>query len=1117
MTTIFKNSHWMMAVLWSYTGLFGWGLVVPILTWFAIEVYRASQDKRQAKAPPRSRTSRILVSGFCVSLVAAGNASLGMASERISRHLDQSRQYGLDIYRNHDLTRITGQAIRVLVLQQAGQAESEEQGYLLKTFADEFPAHWTQLVDDKDPRIQLLSEPELAEFIATPRAESLNTDVWRSIISSEQKHILSQQPSSNTISKVSDSLASSFGISLREALKEDYFRGGKAWPSMQLDVYSRMLSMASAARDGSDRIESALGDLFAALDQVASEVSVLNEAVIEARASQDAHAAEIHQRLEAVNLQLGNLSNLVTFQQLDNIYDTIIALKAGNLSAGGQQRRELAQIARLRINNALSQIPPEKLPADLEDWIEESLQGSTAIQRFAVFARLGMGGQTEGLVKEIEVVVDGLAEPEKYEYFLARADSYWLGGNYWHAAGWYAQAMAISINDPHAVYRAATSAMNAPGRETYASDLILAQSWIQRCLRRISPEKRPIPGAEAKLLSILSSVLVHRGMVSESITPARRARDIVIKGNEESGEIDSVIMAEVAETFRSSGQLDEAQHAIQWAAKKLDLHLDPVSEATLYVRQVRSWIRLDLGDLEGALADINWCVDHVDNSSVVQEWRLALYLSIRSRIKLRINDAAGAYTDINESINWFEMQPVKDSRSLAIRYAQRASILAAQGDYEQAIHDITASISWFEAQEPRDGRALALRYGQRTTIRAALGDLAGAESDIASSLAWYESQYPRDWRGVANRRSTRAAIRLSRGNLTGAEEDLTSSIDWYQSEEVRNENQLMILLRERAEVRVQLGDERGAEEDLSQCIAWYEEQGSSFQRDLAVSRWTRSTLRNKLGDFSGAINDIDSTISWFDQQSPRDERAIAIFYKKRSEIFLSLGDLVSAEKNIAYSISWFENNISSDMRSLSVMYATRASIRLELDIAEEAKDDIDKAIKWFESSSPPNNHAVAIYLQTRAKIERALGNDEAARVDLDRSIEWFEGQTPRNERSLANRYAIRAAILRDRGDLAGAMADIERTIRWYTEKSPTSGRGLAIQMAVRATIKQALGDLAGAEHDVTECLLWFESQTPSDSRALSTYYGARAQIRRHLGDEQGFHSDLQRSQEHKEK
>jgi len=1009
---VVKGLWWIGNLISSYVGNIGWG-IGALLVCLAVQetLSRLKQPDDAAVAPTvsgarRARKRPILCAAAAAVLI-SGNLSLNIAASRVEEHWKSRRQEGVDIYKNHDLAKLVGRCVRLAVLRHAQSVNNTIEREALEAIAAIAPEQWGFLTEAKDYRVVSLADANLTEFIREPR--TMAQAEWQSMLRDWRKITHSEAVTDETLAGAADTVAADFGITLREALKADFESGGKAWAAMQLNVAQALLNRTPVGLgEGDPAIKSTLDEVRSLLADDAVGLPALRTTILNVRQAQEAHAREVAANFDQV---VGMLTNLragveaILSNQAD--FGLILQISIDPLISPEQKQTQiLAQLEPI-INNRPAIAPRVQVPATVQQAVARTFAGAPKIVRFAALARVGLDIEADSLAAEIERTTAGLSESDKYDFFVARGDRYWLADDFWKAATWYGQAMASRVDAPGVVYRATMSILSAPGTASHLQDVQLAQSWVERCLANLEGKVNPNDIVRAKLLATLGFMLARQGKVGEAVACARRSLSLFAALRDLPAAAIWYDLSAAATTLSDAGQWPEASVATDRAMKAASA---------------------SGGDDSGAVALVACACAH-----------------IRARRDLEVGEA-----DIKKCIDWLEAQYPPNDGGLAIAYVSRASIRETRGNLSGAEADLKKSLEWLWAQAPRDDWGLADRYVSRARIRFLRGDLAGADADIKNAIDWYEAQSPRDDRRLAISYLTRAMIRPERGDLAGAEDDIKKGIEWLEAQSPRDERSLAVAYGEQAEIRLMRGDLAGAEADINKTIDWFGAQESREDWNLADGYVKRAWVRRVRGDLAGAEADIRNGINWYEGQAPRDERRLAIAYSSRATIREERGDLAGAEADIQKTIEWEESQSPRDERSLSGSFYTRASIRLVRGDLDGAEVDITKCIKWEEAQSPRDERRLSSYYFRRANILRFRGPLASAEADIKKSIDWEVAQSPRDEQKLAVDYALRAGILRNaaiilrnRGDAAGAAAhlrdartDIEAALKWFCANRP---------------------------------------------------------------------------------
>ncbi len=986
----FKAVCWAAATALSYVGAIGWWVGLPLASLALLETMSRlrkrddtagspSDSAHPAKKPGRVRPL------FCAATAAvliSGNLSLNIAASRIEEHWKSRQQQGVQIYRNHDLARLVGQCVRLAILrhaEQMGNANSPERT-ALEAIAKVAPAKWNEMTStdggkQADPRVLALADAELTEFIREPNARTLHQAEWQSLLTDWRTATGAGAVSDATLAAAAETIAADFGITLREALKADFEKGGKAWAAMQLDIAQQLLNRTPmSAATGNEQINAALAEVQAMLADNAKGLPALHRAVLDVKQSQEAHAKVVAANFDQVVVSLTRIE--VTLGRVEKGVDSANEQLGTALQELGVQKRLMGALLRELANGIqivdfdpstkatdadkfqaillLTQptviskdAPPPRieLTPEVREFVERMARNASVIDQHRAAVALGDLARADELAERYERERAAHREAEDYAYYVTRGDRFVAAQDFEQAKVNFTKAMAIRVDDPAVVYFAARSTALAPGKANYTQDLQLAQSWVERALAALAKQPDASVFDSARLHATLATTLSDQGKSGASIAPAREALQLLARGKDAPAGQTWAVLVDSAKALQYAGMLREAAAAADRAVAAAEAAAGSKSGAAAITYASRARIRQHSGNLAGAEADIKKSIDLYEAQSPRDERGLAILHADRARIYRDRGDLAKAEADIHKAIDWEESQNQPDHRELAIRYASRASIRQDRGDLDGAEADIQKAIDWGEAQSPRDERGLAIWYNSRATIRQVRGDLAGAADDIQKAIDWFEAQSPRDEHSLAMWYNSRASIRQNRGDLAGAEVDIKKSIDLGEAQSPRDERGLAIRYASRASIRQFRGDLAGAEADIQKAIDWFEAQSPRDERSLAILYASGASIRQDRGMLKEAEDDIAKAIAWGEAQSPRDERSLAVYYASRARI---LEDQALAAQ------------AAGDAKAAAALFA-------------KAKADIAAALAWWEKNLPYDERALGIFGEDQARIDKAAG------------------------------------------------------------------------------------------------------------------------------------------------
>src|SRR5262249_12785811 len=155
-----------------------------------------------------------------------------LAANVCQRTLDRLSPRAEEFFRNHHLTELTGQCIRLIIRSFAAGGRDPEDLRHLNALASKAPAAWRELAPSGDPRTRSrfkgILEPSLHEFIADARKPALRADAWHEfLIAIDHRNIDTRFRDRRLSGQLAKALQQRFGEALREALKRDFVSGGE--------------------------------------------------------------------------------------------------------------------------------------------------------------------------------------------------------------------------------------------------------------------------------------------------------------------------------------------------------------------------------------------------------------------------------------------------------------------------------------------------------------------------------------------------------------------------------------------------------------------------------------------------------------------------------------------------------------------------------------------------------------------------------------------------------------------------------------------------------------------------------------------------------------------------
>jgi hypothetical protein len=310
---------WFAGAVSPFIGAIGWWVGVPLLLYGAYETVvrvRASAGRRSAGAVEEtsadSRGRRSILCVGAATAIVAGNLAINIAASRIEAHWNSTRPMLAEIYTNHDLARLVGECVGArirLFARGATSAVSQGQSEViadkmrddLDAMADIAPDRWFRLAtepqDDGAQTLLPITDDTLLVFMGRTADSALKIGEWTRLLFQWRDEAEASSVDDHTIGQLASFIASDISSTFREALKEDYVRGGKAWPAIQLDIALRLLTASTvASRLSDEEFRRALGPSATRLEGVAADSQRINELIAQARQSVDSADQELADR-----------------------------------------------------------------------------------------------------------------------------------------------------------------------------------------------------------------------------------------------------------------------------------------------------------------------------------------------------------------------------------------------------------------------------------------------------------------------------------------------------------------------------------------------------------------------------------------------------------------------------------------------------------------------------------------------------------------------------------------------------------------------------------------------------------------------------------------------------
>jgi hypothetical protein len=216
-------------------------------------------------------TDKVLEFGSIILMTAL---MVNLGSNRLQAWIDKAPPSAADLYRNHDLSRITGMAIASIIARVADGQVSPADSRILYAIADQAldniggddkPRHQWQgwmvrACNGKTEMWKGIDQDALVEFVRDPTRQALTPLAWQSFLVTSASDAHPGRPLGESARDLAaQRLGSDFGSMVREILKHDYATGGeasKAFAAMHLDVSGELLR-------GSEELQRGMNQLLA--------------------------------------------------------------------------------------------------------------------------------------------------------------------------------------------------------------------------------------------------------------------------------------------------------------------------------------------------------------------------------------------------------------------------------------------------------------------------------------------------------------------------------------------------------------------------------------------------------------------------------------------------------------------------------------------------------------------------------------------------------------------------------------------------------------------------------------------------------------------------------------
>jgi tetratricopeptide (TPR) repeat protein len=448
---VVRGVVWSAASALSYVGAIGWWVGVPLVCLALLETLGRLKTRdevkqgSQAKPDPRRRRTGPLICAATAGILMSGNLALNIAASRVEEHYKSRIQHDINIYKNHDLAKLVGECVRLAILRHAHSMGDSDpaQRAALERIANLAPNKWAQMTasdngQQPDPRVLALADAKLTDFITEPRAKALNQSEWLSMLTEWRNEARATAVTDNTLKAAASTVAEDFGITLREALKADFERGGKAWAAMQLDIAQQLLrrTPVSLAKDNPE-ITDALSQVKAMLADNGKAINALNTLITDVSQSQEAHAREVAENFTQVTGLLLDIK-----ARIDVLTTDVRALDAKLEAIARNQQKQIGANP-----NAVPSLSDEDRKI-----LDDIKHRGDALQKITAAAIERDFNTANALLAQLD---DRTITDESFRYFTAKGDVAYFSGEFDKARDPYETALKLRSKDVAARDRAA--------------------------------------------------------------------------------------------------------------------------------------------------------------------------------------------------------------------------------------------------------------------------------------------------------------------------------------------------------------------------------------------------------------------------------------------------------------------------------------------------------------------------------------------------------------------------------------------------------------------------------------------------------------------------------------
>jgi tetratricopeptide (TPR) repeat protein len=380
-------------------------------------------------------------------LSAISGLLVNVASERYLAWEREARATR-DFFQNHDLAQLVGRSIG-MVLRAVASELGRQDAALVHRLAARAESHWADiaLADSARTRLGSIDERRLVEFVARPARSALTpaqTLALLACLNPDRPDTPPEFAETAAESRVRLALATRFGESVRQALKQDAALDGRTAYAMQLDIANRVLTKAAANLERSAENAAALAAVRGTLDELLPRLAAQGIVI-------GAGIADLGQRLACIEQVVREEGE----RNRDVVRETA---ESTQLQIAAMEDRLVALLQERQTPKTIGETPEqEPLSPELMAKVRELYARGQGEKKARAAIELKEHEEADRLVQDLK------REPlaEAFRLLILEGDNWYNAGEFDRAIGPYEQALALRPQDPRAMYSAAIAHLQA--------------------------------------------------------------------------------------------------------------------------------------------------------------------------------------------------------------------------------------------------------------------------------------------------------------------------------------------------------------------------------------------------------------------------------------------------------------------------------------------------------------------------------------------------------------------------------------------------------------------------------------------------------------------------------